>query len=154
MAVALQAPLICVIQNNQVALGTRVGDGLVGNFSAYGDAYGAKLIEMSGNHILDVYAAAVEAVKVCREGHGPVIMLGRTFRMGGHATHDEREARRVAVARVGLEGEGAARTEGAVDRVAPGLVDSPPISIHSAPSSDIEMADSVASSTELYRESL
>ncbi|MEE2758072.1 MAG: thiamine pyrophosphate-dependent dehydrogenase E1 component subunit alpha [Myxococcota bacterium] len=93
MAVALKAPLICVIQNNQVALGTRVDDGEVGNFSAYGDAYGAKLIEMNGNHILDVYAASLEAVAACRDESGPVIMVGRTFRMGGHATHDEREAR-------------------------------------------------------------
>jgi len=93
MAVALKTPLICVIQNNQVALGTRVDDGIVGNFSAYGDAYGAKLIEMNGNHILDVYAASLDAVSACRGGFGPVIMVGRTFRMGGHATHDEREAR-------------------------------------------------------------
>ena len=29
----------------------------------------------------------------CREGRGPVLLIANTFRMGGHATHDEREAR-------------------------------------------------------------
>src|SRR5262249_48886165 len=29
----------------------------------------------------------------CRAGRGPVILSAETFRMGGHATHDEHEAR-------------------------------------------------------------
>jgi len=32
-------------------------------------------------------------VEACRHGEGPVMLLAETFRMGGHATHDEREAR-------------------------------------------------------------
>ena len=93
MASALKVPMVCVIQNNQVALGTKVNDGEDGQFAAYGSAYGTPLIETEGNHILDVYAAAHEAVELCRSGQGPVLMVARTFRMGGHATHDEREAR-------------------------------------------------------------
>jgi TPP-dependent pyruvate/acetoin dehydrogenase alpha subunit len=46
-----------------------------------------------GNNVLDAYAAAVLAVERCRRGEGPVLLLANTFRMGGHATHDEREAR-------------------------------------------------------------
>jgi TPP-dependent pyruvate/acetoin dehydrogenase alpha subunit len=93
MAAALKAPLVCVIQNNQVALGTRFDDHTQGDFSAYGTAYGCKLVEMDGNNVLDCYAAAAEAVAHSRDGLGAVIMVARTFRMGGHATHDEREAR-------------------------------------------------------------
>src|SRR5207249_11442992 len=29
----------------------------------------------------------------CRTGEGPALLVAETFRMGGHATHDEREAR-------------------------------------------------------------
>ena len=46
-----------------------------------------------GNNVLDAYAAARHAAERCREGAGPVMLVGTTFRMGGHATHDEREAR-------------------------------------------------------------
>jgi pyruvate dehydrogenase E1 component alpha subunit len=33
--------------------------------------------------------------KRCRKGDGPVVLTARTFRMGGHATHDEAEARAI-----------------------------------------------------------
>jgi TPP-dependent pyruvate/acetoin dehydrogenase alpha subunit len=35
-------------------------------------------------------------VRACREGRGPAIIVARTFRMGGHATHDEAEGRAIA----------------------------------------------------------
>lgn len=46
-----------------------------------------------GNNVLDAYAATNLAVERCRAGRGPVMLVANTFRMGGHATHDEREAR-------------------------------------------------------------
>src|SRR5690606_15578573 len=45
------------------------------------------------NNVLDVYAATRLAVARCRVGKGPAALVVDTFRMGGHATHDEREAR-------------------------------------------------------------
>ncbi len=93
MASALGVPLICVVQDNGVALGTRNSEHYKGDFTAYGAAYGAELLEVDGNHVIDCYAAGVRAVELCRAGSGPVIVVARTFRMGGHATHDEREAR-------------------------------------------------------------
>ncbi len=93
MAAALQLPFICVIQDNQVALGTHGGVHFRGDFAAYGAAYGCAIAEFDGNHVLDAYAATAWAAERCRAGEGPVILVARTFRMGGHATHDEREAR-------------------------------------------------------------
>ena len=93
MAAALRVPLICVVQDNQVALGTHRQVHYRGDFTAYGAAYGARVLSMDGNHVLDCYAATRLAVAWCRAGEGPVIMVAKTFRMGGHATHDEREAR-------------------------------------------------------------
>jgi TPP-dependent pyruvate/acetoin dehydrogenase alpha subunit len=40
-----------------------------------------------------MFAAASLAVARCRRGEGPVFLSAETFRMGGHATHDVREAR-------------------------------------------------------------
>jgi len=39
-------------------------------------------------------------VAQCRAGKGPVIVTANTFRMGGHATHDEAEARQLFPAEV------------------------------------------------------
>ena len=93
MACSAHAPLVCIIQDNQVALGTHVNVHSTGRFEAFGDAYGATLMTMDGNNVLDCYACTKLAVDLCREGKGPVFIVARTFRMGGHATHDEKEAR-------------------------------------------------------------
>ena len=93
-AAVQRLPVVFVIQNNQVALGTRLGQHhRAPDFSAWGAAYGMVAHAVDGNHVLDVYAAAKVAVEACREGRGPAMILADTFRMGGHATHDEREAR-------------------------------------------------------------
>jgi len=90
---ALKAPLISVIQDNGVALGTPQGAHHRGSFEAMGEVYGAETWTVDGNHVLDCYAAAQLAAARCRAGEGPALIVAKTFRMGGHATHDEREAR-------------------------------------------------------------
>ena len=40
-------------------------------------------------------AAPATVADFARSGRGPVIISAETFRMGGHATHDEKEARRI-----------------------------------------------------------
>lgn len=92
-AASLQVPLVLVIQDNQVALGTDGGVHFRGDFAGLGPAYGVPVLTCDGNHVLDVFAAAAQAVAQARAGGGPVVLVARTFRMGGHATHDEREAR-------------------------------------------------------------
>jgi TPP-dependent pyruvate/acetoin dehydrogenase alpha subunit len=47
-----------------------------------------------GNNVLDVWAATRLAADRARAGGGPTLLVVETFRMGGHATHDEAEARR------------------------------------------------------------
>lgn len=94
-AAVLGLPVIFVIQNNQVALGTRLDQHhLALDFSDWGEAYGVELLRVDGNHVLDVYAATRIAAARCRAGEGPVFLEAWTFRMGGHATHDVQEARR------------------------------------------------------------
>jgi TPP-dependent pyruvate/acetoin dehydrogenase alpha subunit len=87
-------PVIFVIQNNQVALGTYLHEHHAGgDFRDWGRLYGAQSAGFDGNHVLDAYGATRWAVERCRAGEGPVILAAETFRMGGHATHDEAEAR-------------------------------------------------------------
>lgn len=94
LAAVLKVPAIFVLQNNQVALGTRVDQHQVGDFRAWPAMYGLASAEADGNNILDVYAATRLAAERAREGAGATIIITETFRMGGHATHDEAEARR------------------------------------------------------------
>lgn len=96
LAAVLRLPVIFIIQNNQVALGTLVRqhhlpDGFADVHLAYGCAGGS----FDGNNVLDAYAATRLAADRCRRGEGPVILAAETFRMGGHATHDEQDARRL-----------------------------------------------------------
>jgi pyruvate dehydrogenase E1 component alpha subunit/2-oxoisovalerate dehydrogenase E1 component alpha subunit len=86
-------PLIVIIQNNQVALGTRLDQHHRSSFSDWPEAYGVDGWTFDGNNVLDAYASARLAADGCREGNGPFLLIAETFRMGGHATHDEREAR-------------------------------------------------------------
>jgi TPP-dependent pyruvate/acetoin dehydrogenase alpha subunit len=93
-AAVQKVPCIFVIHNNQVALGTRLGQyHLPEDFSELPEAYGMAGAVFDGNNVLDAYAAAHLAAERCRAGAGPVMLVGTTFRMGGHASHDEREAR-------------------------------------------------------------
>jgi TPP-dependent pyruvate/acetoin dehydrogenase alpha subunit len=93
-AAVQKVPAILVIHNNQVALGTRLDQHHLGaDFSELPAAYGMAGAVFDGNNVLDAYAATRLAADRCRAGAGPVMLVATTFRMGGHATHDEREAR-------------------------------------------------------------
>lgn len=92
-AAVRRVPAIFVVQNNQVALGTRLDQHQLGDFGAWPAMYGVAGEFADGNHVLDVYAATRIAADRARAGEGPTLLVADTFRMGGHATHDEAEAR-------------------------------------------------------------
>ncbi len=94
-AVALKAPLIVVIQNNRIALGTPLDDGAGERLAQLGGGYGISTLRVDGNNVLDVFAATALARKAALLESRPVFVLADTFRMGGHATHDEGESRRI-----------------------------------------------------------
>ena len=93
LAGVLKVPAIFVIQNNQVALGTRMQQHQAGDFAEWGRMYGIPMLIADGNNVLDVFAATTIAANRARADGGPSLLLVETFRMGGHATHDEAEAR-------------------------------------------------------------
>lgn len=93
LAGVLRVPAVFVLQNNQVALGTRLDQHQIDGFDSWPEMYGIAGSHADGNNVLDVYAATRLAAKQARQGDGPTLLLVETFRMGGHATHDEAEAR-------------------------------------------------------------
>jgi TPP-dependent pyruvate/acetoin dehydrogenase alpha subunit len=94
-AAVQRLPAVVVIHNNQVALGTRLEHGGIGSFAGWPRMYGVAGGAFDGNHVLDAYAATRIAVERARAGEGVTLLVAETFRMGGHATHDEREARAI-----------------------------------------------------------
>ncbi len=94
LAAVRRLPAIFILQNNQVALGTPLErHHLPGQFLEWAASYGIRGGAFDGNNVLDAYAATRLAAERCRRGEGPALLVAETFRMGGHATHDEREAR-------------------------------------------------------------
>jgi TPP-dependent pyruvate/acetoin dehydrogenase alpha subunit len=93
LAGVLRVPVIFVLQNNQVALGTRLDQHQVGGFAGWPAMYGLRGARADGNNVLDVFAATRLAADHARNGGGATLLVVETFRMGGHATHDEAEAR-------------------------------------------------------------
>ncbi len=94
LAAVKKVPAIFIVQNNQVALGTRVDQHQGGSFREWPAMYGVAGSFADGNNVLDVWAATRLAADRARAGDGPTLLVVETFRMGGHATHDEAEARR------------------------------------------------------------
>ena len=93
-AAVQRLPAIFIVENNQVALGTRLEQHhLPGEYKDWAASYGVWGAQFDGNNVLDAYAATRVAAERCRRGDGPALLVAETFRMGGHATHDEREAR-------------------------------------------------------------
>ena len=95
LAAARGAPLIVIVQDNSVALGTVRSKRFRSALEGMAAGYGVPGIQCDGNHVLDMHRAIREARELCIAGEGPVVVLAKTFRLGGHATHDEAEARRL-----------------------------------------------------------
>src|SRR5207237_4322259 len=93
-AAVQRVPAIFIIENNQVALGTRLDQHhLPPDFRDWPASYGIWGTTFDGNNVLDAYATTRVAAARCRAGQGPALLIAEAFRMGGHAAHDEREAR-------------------------------------------------------------
>ena len=86
MASIWKLPVLFVCENNQFATEVPFAS-VAGNSSvaARGAAYGLSSIEVDGNDVLAVEAAACEAVKRARDGGGPSLIECKTYRTRAHA---------------------------------------------------------------------
>ncbi|MGK7393265.1 MAG: thiamine pyrophosphate-dependent dehydrogenase E1 component subunit alpha [Candidatus Cyclobacteriaceae bacterium M3_2C_046] len=89
LAAAFKLPVLFIIENNQYAVSTKIEDS-TGEPELYkrGKGYGVPGERIDGNHVVEVYEAAVKAVAYCRSGKGPYIIEGLTFRQSGHHVND------------------------------------------------------------------
>ena len=100
---SFRVPFIAAVQDNRIALGTVVSTHSRRPMEELAKTYDTPLVVCDGNHVLDVYAGTALAAEMCRAGKGPVVMVLNTFRMGGHATHDEGESRAILPKELFLE---------------------------------------------------
>lgn len=79
-------PVLFVCENNQYATEVAFAD-VAGNSSVAGrgGAYGLPGVEVDGNDVLAVEAAAGEAVRRARAGAGPTLLESKTYRTRPHA---------------------------------------------------------------------
>ncbi|MEE9612588.1 MAG: pyruvate dehydrogenase (acetyl-transferring) E1 component subunit alpha [Desulfatiglandales bacterium] len=85
-----QAPVIFVCQNNQWAISVpRSKQTRSKTIAQKALAYGIPGIQVDGNDVLAVYAAAKEAVERARSGGGPSLIECVTYRVMMHTTADD-----------------------------------------------------------------
>jgi pyruvate dehydrogenase E1 component alpha subunit len=90
LAGVVKAPIVIFMQNNQWAISTpRRLQSAVPSFALRAAGYGFPGVEVDGNDVLAVYAAAVEAVARARAGDGPTLIEAVTYRMSFHNTTDD-----------------------------------------------------------------
>jgi pyruvate dehydrogenase E1 component alpha subunit/2-oxoisovalerate dehydrogenase E1 component alpha subunit len=82
-------PLVIVGENNSYAYTTPTTKQMrILNLADRAKAYGMPSEIVDGNDVVAVYRSAQRAVDRAREGGGPTFIEAKTFRMRGHAAHD------------------------------------------------------------------
>ena len=82
-------PLIIVAENNGYAYSTPTTKQMrVLNLADRAKAYGMSSEIVDGNDVMAVYDSARRAAGRARKGGGPTLLEAKTFRMRGHAAHD------------------------------------------------------------------
>ena len=82
-------PLVIVGENNSYAYTTPTTKQMrILNLADRVKAYGIPSEIIDGNDVLAVYSSAKRAVDRARDGGGPTFIEAKTFRMRGHAAHD------------------------------------------------------------------
>lgn len=89
-AAVMKAPLIVILENNGYAYSTPTTRQMtVSSLAERAPAYGLERITIDGNDVLQVYDTVGAAVAKARAGGGPSMIECMTFRMRGHAEHDD-----------------------------------------------------------------
>ncbi len=90
LAAVLNVPFVLIAENNAYAYSTPIERQMrVKNIAVRAAAYGIPGEVVDGNDVLAVYEVTKRAVDRARKGGGPTLVEAKTFRMKGHAEHDD-----------------------------------------------------------------
>jgi len=85
----MRLPVVWVVNNNQFAYSTpNEKEFAVPTIAERATAYGIPGVRVDGTEVLEVYAAASEALERARSGGGPSLIESVSLRWRGHAGHD------------------------------------------------------------------
>jgi TPP-dependent pyruvate/acetoin dehydrogenase alpha subunit len=88
-AAIMRLPVVFVVNNNQFAYSTpNEREFAVPTIAERAAAYGIPGVRVDGTEVLEVFAAAREAVERARGGNGPTLIESVSLRWRGHAGHD------------------------------------------------------------------
>ena len=86
----LKLPFVLILENNKYAYSTPVElQTAAKNFYCRAEGYGVAADYVDGNDVLAMYETTRDAVERARNGDGPTLIEADTFRMRGHAIHDD-----------------------------------------------------------------
>lgn len=89
-ATVYKVPLVMVVQNNQWAISLpREKQTASPTIAQKAIAYGLPALQIDGNDMLAVIAAAREAIEKARKGGGPSLIEAVTYRLSMHTTADD-----------------------------------------------------------------
>lgn len=90
LAAVLHLPMIVIVENNGYAFSTPTErQSLVKDFADKAKSYGIASEIVDGNDVVACYEATKRAVDRARAGEGVTLIEVKTFRMLGHAQHDD-----------------------------------------------------------------
>lgn len=90
LAAVLGVPLVLIVENNGWAYSTPTYRQMrIKDIAVRAASYGIPGEIVDGNDVLAVYEATRRAVERARGGGGPSLVEAKTFRMKGHAEHDD-----------------------------------------------------------------
>lgn len=88
LAAVWRLPVVFVCENNQYAISVPVSKSTSARVAHRGQGYGIPSRLVDGMDVLDVYAAASEAVSRAKKGDGPTLLECETYRYRGHGMYD------------------------------------------------------------------
>jgi acetoin:2,6-dichlorophenolindophenol oxidoreductase subunit alpha len=84
-----RVPALFVLEDNGWAESTPAKQQLpIEDLCKRAEAYGMRAVHVDGQDVEEVYRATIEALAHAREGHGPVFLHVRTYRLTGHYVGD------------------------------------------------------------------
>ena len=91
-AAVQELPMVAVLEHNRWAFSTPSdAEAAVDDWTDVAAAYDVPVQHVDGNDVLEIYDATHRAVERARDGDGMQLVVAETYRMLGHAQHDDQD---------------------------------------------------------------